>query len=288
METIGNQTVWAHFDTEASPQIASNTQVRRGQGHLVTSYIDLASKVAALQFLNRDYVLLFRGQRKDYRNLAKLSTIKPTIFRPRSFGRNPSSSTLETRFSLLRRAELKLIERYEEENLLGYERLARHRLLRWSILQHYEVCDTPLLDVSQSLRVATSFGTADGETEAYVYVLGVPNLSGAVTASSEASMQIVRLSSACPPSAMRPHLQEGYLLGEYPEIEGPIRSRGYQHAEMDFGRRLVAKFRFNPMRFWRSDTFPKLAEKALYPTGNRDPLERIMDVLKDELANDLI
>ena len=288
METIGTQTIWSLFDADGDPKIASNTQVRRSGGHLVDSYVDLAQKVAALQFLNREHVLLFRGQARDYKTDVGLSTMKPTIFRPQGARGTIRGSTLRTRFQTLRNAEKRLLELYESEDLIGADRLARHRLLRWSILQHYDVCPTPLLDVSQSLRVAASFATSDEHQDAFVYVLGVPNLSGAVTASSEASMQIVRLSSACPPSAMRPHFQEGYLLGEYPEIADVRPSGSYKQAEMDFGRRLVAKFRFRTSRFWRSDTFPKLALKALYPAGTRDPLERLMAELKMELEADVI
>ncbi len=290
METIGNQSIWSIFDENDEPAVVSNSQVRRSPGHKVASYVDLAKKVASLQFLNREHVLLFRGQSADYKNSAGLSTMRPTIFRPR-LRRNPTNNTLRSRFKLLRRAEMRLMALYEGEELSGADRLARHRLLRWSILQHYDVCRTPLLDVSQSLRVAASFATPDGsddDDDAFVYVLGVPNLSGAVTVSSESSMQIVRLSSACPPSAMRPHFQEGYLLGEYPEIAEVSPTGSYQQAEMDFGRRLVAKFRFRPSQFWRGDTFPKLAMKALYPTGTRDPLERLMANLKVELDHDLI
>lgn len=288
METIGSQTIWSLFDDNDKPVVASNTQIRRSPGHRVTSYVDLAQKVAALQFLNREHVLLFRGQSADHKNTSGLSTMKPTIFRPVLRKDTLSTKTLRSRFEKLKLAEMRLLALYEGENLSGADRLARHRLLRWSILQHYDVCRTPLLDVSQSLRVAASFATSDDQVDAFVYVLGVPNVSGAVTASSEASMQIVRLSSACPPSAMRPHFQEGYLLGEYPEIADVRPTGSYQQAEMDFGRRLVAKFSFRPSQFWRSDTFPKLALKALYPTGSRDPLERLMADLKAELEDDLI
>ena len=57
-----------------------------------------------------------------------------------------------------------------------------------------------------------------GKTQAFLFVIGVPNLSGAITASAEAGLQIIRLSSVCPPTALRPHIQEGYLLGEYPDM----------------------------------------------------------------------
>jgi len=106
------------------------------------------------------------------------------------------------------------------------------------------------------------------------------NVSGAITASSEANLQIVRLSSACPPEAVRPHLQEGYLLGEYPEIADFEQNAHYSHYEMDFGRRLIAKFRFDPATLWKSPNFPKATDEALYPKEHRDPLLAVAQAVK--------
>ena len=115
-------------------------------------------------------------------------------------------------------------------------------------------------------------------------MLGVPNLSGAITASAEAGLQIVRLSSVCPPSAVRPHIQEGYLLGEYPEMAGYEQKANYFPYEIDFGRRLVAKFAFNPATFWKGDNFPKVARKALYPSAKNDPLYQLALDVKEQVA----
>ena len=86
---------------------------------------------------------------------------------------------------------------------------------------------------------------------------------------------------------MRPHFQEGYLLGEYPELYEFSQKRHYKHSEMDFGRRLVAKFRIDPRpdHFWKSPNFPFVPTKALYPTGGRDPLGDTMAQLRAELAH---
>lgn len=259
---------------------ASNQKIRGGEGHTVHTFFQLAKKVAELQFLNREHVLLFRGQRSDYRSTKGNSTLKSSLFRL-SGKRVPRERELEARFSNLRRAESELVTRYSKARFLGYDRLKRHRILRWAILQHYEVCSTPLLDVTQSLRIAASFASNNNESdEAYVFVLGVPNLSGAVTASSEASLQIVRLSSACPPDAVRPHLQEGFLLGEYPDVADFEQNSYYQYYEMDFGRRLVAKFKFDPKEVWKSPNFPPTPEDALYPKGHRDPLLALTNQIK--------
>lgn len=254
------------------------------RGHKVQSYLELATKIAELQFMNRDHVLMFRGQAADHRNTKNKTSLKPSLFRPKTKG-NPSSDTLIDRFARLARAEQLLMREYRAARLTGIERLSRHRLLRWSVLQHYEVCGTPLLDVTHSLRVAASFACETATDEAFVFVLGVPNLSGAVTASAEAGLQIVRLSSVCPPTALRPHIQEGYLLGEYPELAGFDQKEHYHHYEIDFGRRLVGKFRFNPQRFWKNDHFPQLSRQALYPPASADPLHKFADMLRQKLGN---
>ena len=60
--------------------IADNL-VRQTDGLLVTSYRELAAKIATLQFENPHLVLLFRGQHKDHRiDRNKWSMIRPTIF----------------------------------------------------------------------------------------------------------------------------------------------------------------------------------------------------------------
>lgn len=274
MDTIGKQELWSFLEGTDKAKKVDATGVRNGRGCQVKSFLELATKVAELQFRNHDHVLLFRGQAGDYRNKKKNTSLKPTLFRPLIKG-NPSSKTLRDRFQTLSKAEKDLVVRYDQAGFLGIERLKRHRILRWAILQHYEVCPTPLLDVTASLRIAASFASLDHKGEAFLFVLGVPNLSGAITASAEAGLQIVRLSSVCPPTAIRPHLQEGYLLGEYPEMSDYAQKEQYYHYEMDFGRRLVAKFRFDPKTFWKNDTFPQVAKEALYPSIHDDPLFKL-------------
>jgi hypothetical protein len=278
METIGSQRISAYFDSETEVRIASNSKIRAGDGHRVTSYFDLARKVAELQFLNRDYVLLFRGQRTDHKTSKGNTSLRPPLLRGRGTA-IPSKTTLVQRFERLREAESALLKCYRKERFKGIERLSRERILRWSILQHYEVCKTPLLDVTHSLRIAASFAAQNASTRAFILVLGVPAISGAVTASAEAGLQIVRLSSACPPAALRPHLQEGYLLGEYPEMADIEQKANYKLWETDFGLRLVSKFTFNPENFF-STTFPQLSDKAIYPAGHRDRMQEVTERVK--------
>ncbi|ARO22870.1 FRG domain-containing protein [Rhizobium sp. S9] len=278
METIAEESLYSYADNRQMRKMRC-LSIRRSKGCFVDSYIDLATKIASLQFKNPNYVMLFRGQKADYRRPNRdhdISTLKPTIFRGVP---SPSEKTLTRRFEKLRRAETLLITAYEQSGFPDLERLQRHRILRWSILQHYEVCDTPLLDVTHSLRIAASFASANADGEAFVFALGVPNVSGAITASAEAGLQVIRLSSVCPPAAVRPHIQEGYLLGEYPEMAEMGQKELYPHYEIDFARRVAAKFRFDPRSFWENSDFPQVGQLALYPNTN-DPLFELTEAIK--------
>lgn len=281
METIGVSAVHTFLDGEADTKRSKNSAIRAGLGHAVSSYMELAQKVARLQFMNNEHVLLFRGQNADYKNKKGNSSLKPTILRPKE-GANPSPDELARRFFRLTRAESTLVAAYEG---FGKDRVRRHRIVRWSILQHYGVVDTPLLDVTHSLRIAASFASYKCEAEAYLFVLGVPQLGGAITASADAGVQIVRLASMCPPTAVRPHIQEGYLLGEYPELGDYDQKRLFAPHEVDFGRRVIAKFRFNPKTFWKqSRGFPLVAQNALCPTPESDPFQLVASEIKRSLG----
>jgi hypothetical protein len=82
----------------------------------------------------------------------------------------------------------------------------------------------------------------------------------------------------------RPHLQEGYLLGEYPEIADYEQNAHYDYYEMDFGRRLIAKFRFDPKELWKSKNFRPTPEEALYPKEHRDSLLNLTEEVRELLG----
>jgi len=286
MNEVTENNVWGYFQKPQNKALLlkKTAAARNAAGHRVKSYRELATKIAELQFMNRDLVLMFRGQNADYRNSRGNTTLKASLFRSEQ-GRTmpPSSGVLIRRFEQLQHAEEQLVERYADGHFIGRERLQRYRILRWAILQHYEVCPTPLLDVTHSLRIAASFATMGAKKDAYLYVLGVPNLAGAITASAEAGLQIIRLSSVCPPSALRPHFQEGYLLGEYPELLNFNDKQLLDHYEVDFGRRLVAKFVFDPRKLWSDPNFTLASNVAIYPTPGEDPLLDMTSNIKASL-----
>lgn len=280
MDTIGLEDLWTFKDSGQSAEVSDCRAVRTSRGHKVSDFFELAAKIAELQFRNRSQVLFFRGQQCDWiaENQPHIgSTLRPKIFRRPTHPQN--SNWLSPRFERLQEIEPQLVQTFRDNDFLGADEIAKYRILRWAILQHYEICATPLLDVTQSQRIGASFASVGNKTKsAFLFVLGVPNVSGAITASAEAGLQTIRLSSVCPPTAMRPHIQEGFLLGEYPEIGDIDQKHNYSLHEVDFGKRLVAKFRFDPTQFWTNrGQFQEVGPRALYPTEKEDSLRAALN-----------
>jgi hypothetical protein len=288
METFGKTDIWSFLDDSNTLSRTSNEEIRRSPGHTVGSYFDLAKKVAELHFANPSQVLLFRGQSGEHRHESNRTTLKPRIFRPRK-GQNtpPPPDSLTRRFDRLRQAEKLLSEQYREDvGRLGNTLIRRHRIVRWSVLQHYEVCRTPLLDVTHSLRIAASFASLENNAhEAFVFILAAPNLSGAITVNIEAGLQMVRLTSVCPPTALRPHFQEGYLFGEYPDMDDFDQKSLYPPEQVDFGLRLAAKFKFDPATFWQSPDFPRVERSALYLSPDQDPIFELTHSIRKKVRH---
>jgi hypothetical protein len=284
MERLGAAKIWSFLDGNSSIQEVSNRQIRQDPGLYVSSYLEMAAKIAELQFRNRDHVLFFRGQQTDHKSTQGSTSLKASMFRPLPRRTTLPATLLKHRYDCLAVAEKMLADAFETLSRTGRTRVQRQRLLRWAILQHYEVCPTPLLDVTQSLRIGASFGSDPESQEAFLFALAVPNVSGAITASAEAGLQIVRLASVCPPAALRPHIQEGYLLGEYPDLSSVSQKDNYKAYQLDFGQRLIGKFRFRPASFWHDDNFPRVQHAALYPQS-KDWLENATDAIRIRLAS---
>ena len=127
--------------------------VWRAPAYEIANYRDLVEHVARLAYTNRNHLLFFRGQDRDYQSKAGGSTLYPAIYR----GDSVPHAEFEVRFRELDAASKTLAELFQDRKIEGYRDVSRKKFIQWSILQHYEVIATPLLDVTQSLRVASSF-----------------------------------------------------------------------------------------------------------------------------------
>ncbi len=256
---------YSHASTEARDR-HSVSEIRALEARTVGSYEELVEAMAAVAFHNPEYTFFYRGQRGDHRNGAGETTFYPSLYRPGASGRL-EGAVLRKRCADLEVRVHQVTALFKQLELPGFEKLARFPELAWSVLQHYEICPTPLVDVTQSLRVAASFAT-EGGREGYVYAVALPYPSGTLSYSAEEELLMVRLLGICPPAAKRPYFQEGYLVGSFPSLQA---RRG---PHLDLARRLVAKFRIDGARFW-STRFPAIPREALYPED---------DALRDALA----
>lgn len=262
-----------------NPSIVANN-VALGDGFLVETYSKLREYVAGLACANQNVLLFFRGQSSDYKNKndeEANSTIYPSIYRG-----TLSKEELLYNWKVMVESGKILAERLKKSKIEGYQIVNKKRLIQWSLLQHYEVANTPLLDVSQSLRVACSFALLNNQSQfGYIYVLAMPYYISRISTNSEAEMTSIRLISIAPPAARRPYYQEGFLIGE----EDIFLEAPEKNSDFDFNRRLVYKFKIpNTDDFWESET--RLTEALLYP-GN-DEILRMCIGVKEEATEKVI
>jgi uncharacterized protein YutE (UPF0331/DUF86 family) len=243
----------------------------------ISSFRELVEATAKFAFYNKDHLLFFRGQSKDYLNRAGNSTFYPTIYR----GDYLPQREIRNRFDILEGCSKALSSLFEDNQVIGYKDVKRRKLIQWSMLQHYEVCDTPLLDFTHSLRVACSFAYLYNTTDqAYIFMFGFPYLTNRVSLNSEHDLVNIRLLSISPPQALRPHFQEGYLTAT-DEITDTYDRKN----ELDFNNRLIVKFKLpEEGKFW-SRNFHKIPKASLYPKS--DPIKKLCDQIKDLASREL-
>lgn len=249
-------------------------EIRKSRPVKVRSYQNLVNQVAEIAFNNPELALFFRGQQREYKSARFGTSIYPSIYRNKSDSRK-SREYLEERYEILDKADNLLIKEFDKESLGGAAVLRKFPEVSWAILQHYEICDTPLLDVTHSLRVACSFALHNADASGIVYVLGMPHTNGSISYYADEEQINLRLSSICPPVAMRPHFQEGYLTGTFPAHQPGPRSIQY-----DVARKLVAKFEVQKNKFW-DNNFHEIPHKALFP--NNDQMESSAKKVYSEL-----
>lgn len=262
--------------TEALSRHVGSRPVAQVEAFPVSSFRALMEHVARLAYLNKDHLLFYRGQTQDYRNKAGASTLYPGIYR----GERVERAELDVRFDVLRGASTRLKADLKSAQVDGHADVRRRRYIQWSILQHYEVCPTPLLDVTHSLRVACSFAHLAGNDEAFIFVLGLPYFTNRISLNTEHDIVNVRLLSICPPDALRPYFQDGYVVGT-DEITNEFDSKD----ELDFNNRLIAKFRFNTGRAFWSGGFSPIPREALFPSQDR--IQELCSAIKEELGTEL-
>jgi hypothetical protein len=156
----------------------------------------------------------------------------------------------------------------------------------WAVIQHYELWPTPLVDFTTSLRVAATFAFGfDSRTKefnrtserGYLWVYGVPGLTGDLMQPTSSGLA-VRLNSVCPPSARRPHLQDGVLVGR--------EDRALVVEDHTVAAIPIAKIHLNnrDSSFWHDSDFPPLSQGSLLPAKD-DLRQQLLQSLNYERVN---
>ena len=262
---------------EFGNQIADPSKISSSPTIKISNFREMVETTAKFAYHNKDHLLFFRGQAKDYLNKAGNSTFYPTIYR----GEYLQQLELRNRFDILDGCAKALAHIFEDRRIDGYKDVKRRKLIQWSILQHYEVCNTPLLDFTHSLRVACSFAYLKNQTgKAFVFMFGFPYLTNRISLNSEHDLVNIRLLSICPPEAFRPHFQEGYLAGT-----DEITFTYDRKTELDFNNRLIAKFELPEEKSFWGINFHKIPKASLYPKS--DPIQKLCDEIHEIASREL-
>jgi hypothetical protein len=269
--------------------------VARSEPFPVENYNELVQIVAELSYLNRESLLVYRGQARDFLNKAGASSLYPTLYRRNVL----SKARVERDFTLLDELSAILVEESKKLDRRAAEELRKRRSLQQAILQHYQVCETPFLDLSLSLRAACSFaqigtvsrsaagqsgdspiGESTSGERVYLYVLALPFPTGGISIDSREEIVSVRLLSACPTLARRPYFQDALLAGTV-DISDNYEDKN----ELDFNRRLVAKFSLPAGgKFWGGSP-GQIDAKLLFPSKDEDPMLQPCSTLRSAVAS---
>lgn len=251
-------------------------EIMKSDGYLVHSYEELNKHIAELACANPNVILFLRGQGKDYMSGVpgnQRSSLLPTIYR-----KDLSAEEKKYKTKQLEAAGRILSMKLRNEGIQNAGIVVRKRMIQWSILQHYEVVDTPLIDVTQSLRVACSFAMLNNTSGyAYIYVIALPYYTNRISVNSEEYITNIRLLSIMPPEALRPYYQEGFLIGE-DEYNDDL----FEHKdEKDLSRRLLYKFKISTEDLSNSNEI-WLDKERLMPQNDR--MRDICAEVKQEVA----
>ena len=225
-------------------------------------------RVAELGYRNHHHNLLFRGQSRDDKDRKGKTRIYPSIYRPER--KRLSKKQQNERLIALKEAVSILSE---ARNSLGVHSLLKNYEEYYiALIQHYQLCRTPMIDLTSSLLVAASFALEIDKT-GYVFVFGMPHPQGSISHYIDDGLVLVKLQNVCPPEALRPHFQEAYLAGKLPVSS-------MKKAEDNFATKLIGKYFLDNSNgnFWK-DGFKQIPGKVLCPSKDTY-FERLNSIFK--------
>jgi hypothetical protein len=234
--------------------------------------------VAIVTINNKNYEMFYRGQEVDhkdsqgafYQGKTPKTIIYPTICRPERREDGTYKPAIRKKHVEKRYKDLyKIMEHASKRRIY-------HPEYYFALFQHYDIVPTPLIDITQSLRVASTFALRKSKT-GYLYVFGLPYPNQSISHYTDLGIVLVKLQNVCSANALRPRYQEGYLVGKYPFR--PTKDEGDNLA-----RRLVAKFLLDDSAgsFW-DESFRPMPEEVLFPQN--DVVETELRRIKEQFFN---
>ena len=243
------------------PNYSYVNYIRKSDGYPTKSYRELVELTAQIAIWNKQYDMFFRGQNHDYKNKKEKSDIYPSICRPEFNPKGKYKASIKTHTIDKRLVQLHSFINYlssTEKYPLRIRRSKNFLEMDYALIQHYGILPTPMIDITQSLRVAATFALRKSKT-GYLYVFGLPYPHGSISYFIDNNIVLVKLQNSCPSNALRPRYQEGFLVGRFPF--SPCKAIGDNLAT-----RMIAKFYLDNSddNFWDS-LFMPLSEEILFP-----------------------
>lgn len=252
----------------------SNEEIIKSAPLELNNYEKYIEAIAQLSFYNRDHILFYRGQKKEFLNDDNESKLFPQIYR------DSKNYSFQQLWEKLNETDKQLRHHFNRHysKFAGASIFLKYQELRWAIMQHYLIEKTPLLDITHSPYVAASFAQHENENQnGVVYILGMPSLSNTIDINTEDELILIRLLAFCLPQAKRPYLQEAYAVGPYPNYKLNDNS---EKDSFNFSRRLIAKFSIpNTDDFWGAD-YSRIPDRLL--DYENDSIEQFLDVFRIE------
>jgi len=221
-----------HYSLGLGPTVASS------QPHIVRSHSELLTRIAYLRQSNPNLELFFRGQRKDYQCLdldfsdfrnpdetRQKSCLYPTLLREIvDFETGELRDGAQVNLDGPGHLPLdKFVKEIQQElcNRLPSVVSFDEGFSIWSqsdhvqslaVLQHYEVIPTQVFDVTSDVVTALSFGYDQAKKSCFLYIFGVPYRGEPISIFSNENLIVIDLRKLLPPEALRPHIQNGFML----------------------------------------------------------------------------
>jgi hypothetical protein len=162
----------------------------------------------------------FRGQSNRYFSPNRKDWILPSICRANS--RWIYQDELNSRIETLNIKVEEMSERYLDSPLwtddISIKKLLCDRHVSHGLCQHYELCLTPHLDVTEDFEVAYSFAKHKNINKGFVFLIRTPRCPHLVNVFFEENLYAINLQKIVIPQSTRPNKQKAWSLSFYPEI----------------------------------------------------------------------